>query len=114
MKKEELIQLMRSLDATINALDQPGENWRDSTEADIREIAEREGCAPIHLRRQLYTELEIRAACNLTSRRERMKARLEKHGATVREREAVTKLDIISRDRRLRAIFEGIVQKRKA
>lgn len=61
----------------------------------------------------LYKELEANGIL-LQSRVNRLKERLRKQGVTYRERQAVTKLDIISKDKQLRPIFEAVVKKYQA
>ena len=56
-------------------------------------------------------ELEHTASCNLSARQSRLKGRMERAGATYAERQAITKIDVISRDDKLKAIFDGIVKK---
>jgi len=56
--------------------------------------------------------LEQIASCNLTTRRTNLLKRMT--GATYKEKQAVTKLEVIERDNKLKAIFEGIVRKYQA
>ena len=58
----------------------------------------------------LYEELERSARCNLSTRQSRLKERMKKAGATYKERQAISQIDIISRDNQLKLIFEGIVR----
>lgn len=62
----------------------------------------------------LYKELEDVAHCCISARQSRLRSRMEKAGATYKERQAISKIDVISRDPKLRAIFEGIVKQHQA
>lgn len=66
------------------------------------------------VRHDLYAELEFIAKCNLNTRVNNLKSRLRMGGAKYSELQAITKIDVISRDNKLKPIFEGIVQKFQA
>lgn len=102
------------VETALKVLAKPGGNWKDSMEVAIREMAGEGKFDLIKLKGDLYMELETVASCDLGNRQSRLKNRLKKQGATYRERQAVTKLDVISKDKQLRAIFEGIVRKYQA
>lgn len=59
----------------------------------------------------MYSELERVAKCNLSQRQANLRQRMSKAGATYAERQAISKIDIIDRDSKLKAIFDGIVRK---
>ena len=61
-----------------------------------------------------YEELENLARVNLQARITRLRARLQGQGATKTACKAITKLEVIERDPKLKPIFEGIVRKYQA
>lgn len=98
-----------------NALDvfasPTAENWKDETNRIINRMIEENNLNYGVFRRKLYDELEQVAKCSLSARQSRLRGRMEKGGATYAERQAITKIDVISRDGKLKAIFDGIVRK---
>lgn len=100
------------LDNALDVFTQPAtENWKDETNRIINRLIEEHNLNYGKFRHQLYDELEHTASCNLSARQSRLKGRMEKAGATYAERQAITKIDVISRDDKLKAIFDGIVKK---
>lgn len=61
-------------------------------------------------RGDLYIRLESVARCNLSARKARLQERMGAAGHKYKEIKAVTKLQVIADDPKLRAIFEGIVR----
>ena len=59
----------------------------------------------------LYSALERKVGCNLTTRQSNMRKRLKATGATYKERQSVSKLTVIAKDPALTGVFEGIVQR---
>lgn len=108
-----------ALDSKItNALDvftaPPADDWRHDINNKINQMCINQGLNHQTFRHVMYQELEITAKVDLLSRQTRARLRMKTEGATVKEREAISKLDIIDRDPKLRAIFEGIVRKYQA
>lgn len=100
------------LDNALDVFTAPtSENWKDETNRIINRMIEEYNLNYGTFRRKLYDELENTANCNLAARQARLRGRMEKAGATYAERQAITKIDIISRDDKLKAIFDGIVRK---
>lgn len=62
-------------------------------------------------RGKLYKELEAMAKCNLSARQRNLRDRLKRGGATYKERKAISKIDVIERDEKLKLIFDGIVRR---
>lgn len=87
------------------------DNWKDEMNRIINRMIEENNLNYGLFRRKLYDELEQTASCDLGSRQKRLRGRMEKAGATYAERQAITKIDVISRDDKLKAIFDGIVRK---
>lgn len=100
------------LDNALDVFTAPtSENWKDETNLIINRMIEEYNLNYGVFRRKLYDELENIANCNLAARQARLRGRMEKAGATYAERQAITKIDIISRDDKLKAIFDSIVRK---
>jgi prophage antirepressor-like protein len=90
------------------------EHWRDEMNTHISGLCERFGLSQQVFRGETYAELEETANVILSSRVKRKKERMRKGGAKYREREAVTKLHVISEDDKLRSIYESIIRKRES
>lgn len=87
------------------------ESWKDETNRKINSICQQNGLNYQVFKGDLYTELERSASCNLTIRQRNLRARLKMAGATYKEHQAITKIDVIARDEHLKLIFDGIVRK---
>jgi Rha family phage regulatory protein len=90
------------------------DDWRHDMNDKINQMCINHNLNYQVFRHQLYQELENTARVDLNSRQLRLKARMKQSGATYKERESISKLDIIERDPKLRPIFEGIVRKYQA
>lgn len=100
------------LDNALDVFTSPtSDNWKDEMNRIINRMIEENNLNYGLFRRKLYDELEQTASCDLGSRQKRLRGRMEKAGATYAERQAITKIDVISRDDKLKAIFDGIVRK---
>lgn len=105
------LALEAKVDTAIKAFARPAEDhWKGDMDKAIKEL-----CADIHwslpkLQGKLYAELEQAANCNVNARLSRLRTRKKKNGARHRDAMAMTKLDAISADKQLRAIFESIVR----
>lgn len=100
------------LDNALDVFTTPtSDNWKDEMNRIINRMIEENNLNYGLFRRKLYDELEQTASCDLGSRQKRLRGRMEKAGATYAERQAITKIDVISRDDKLKAIFDGIVRK---
>lgn len=100
------------IDNALDVFTSPtAENWKDETNRIINRMIEENNLNYGVFRGKLYDELEQVAKCSLSARQSRLRGRMEKGGATYAERQAITKIDVISRDSKLKAIFDGIVRK---
>lgn len=86
-------------------------DWKSDVNQKIEETATNTGMAIVSVRGILYRTLEIESNCNLAARVVNLKARMKKSGATYKEQKTVTKLDVISNDKRLKQAFEEIVRR---
>jgi len=84
-------------------------SWREEMNGKIRCICRDNGLAYPVFFGELYAELEQTAGCDLSRRQDNLKGRMV--GATYKEKQAISKIDVVERDPKLKAIFEGIVRK---
>lgn len=102
------------LDNVLDVFTQPtAENWKEETNRIINSMIHEYNLNYGCFRRRLYDELEGISGCDLHRRQHNLKKRMELAGATYAERQAVTLIDIIAKDEKLKAIFDGIVRKYK-
>ena len=91
-----------------------GDTWQADTLHQIRQL-----CAENNLNYQqfitdLYKELEESAGVNLETRRKNKRNRLELQGAKYAEIQKVSKLSIVSEDKKLREILSNLVRNHAA
>jgi prophage antirepressor-like protein len=95
---------------TIFATSTP-ENWRGSMERQMKELC---GGSP-KLRSMIYDDVDDIARVSLNNRLIRLRKRIRKKcGATYQEANKLTKLDVISHDKQLKAIFESVLKRHQA
>lgn len=108
---------------TSNKLDQAldvfteipeGADWKSIMNHRINLLCEQNKLNHQRTRGTLYKELELRAHCCLTNRVGQKKKRLKNAGAKYAEQAAVSKLDVIADDPKLRIAFDSIVKKLEA
>ncbi len=100
------------LDNALDVFTQPvAEDWKDETNRIINRMIEEYNLNHGVFRRKLYDELEQIAGCDLHKRQGNLRKRMEKAGATYKERQEISLIDVIARDDKLKAIFDGIVRK---
>ena len=112
-EKAEVTQnkLENALDVFTSPL---ADNWKDETNRKINTLCQINGLPYQVFKGDLYAELQQVANCDITARQRNLKERMKKAGATYKEREAITKIDVIARDEKLKLIFDGIVKKYQA
>jgi hypothetical protein len=109
--EESTREIAEKVDKAVSVFAKPSiDHWKSDMDAAIGSMAKQYGLSSIMLRGQLYKELEDTGVIRLQSRLSRMRARLKRQGATYMERQSLSKLDVISADKRLRAMFEPIVR----
>ena len=112
---EDVSSLKDAFTNTLDVFTAPvADDWKHEINSKVNQIIESQGLNHQRFRGDLYEELENIACCNLASRQCRLISRMKQGGATSKECRAISKLDIIDRDPKLRAIFEGIVRKYQA
>jgi anti-repressor protein len=87
------------------------DNWRQQMNDMVSKIAENQLIVDHHATRvDTYKLLESRAGCDLSARQRNMRQRLEEGGATKTKVAAVTKMDVIESDKRLKEIYSAVVK----
>lgn len=89
-------------------------DWRQAMNAKMRGICQEYELSYLTFYHDLYEELENLARVDLKARLARLRTRLQAQGATKTACKAITKLEVIERDPKLKPIFEGIVRKHQA
>ena len=89
-----------------------GETWQESANRTVNSIVEQYGLNHQNFRRDIYAELEFTAGVDLQQRVTRLQSRMKANGATVTQCRAASKLTVIAQDKKLRAIFDGILRRR--
>lgn len=90
------------------------EHWRDVMNRKVRAMCEEYGLNYHTTIGEMYAELERRAHVNLATRQKNLRERMRLGGAKYAQREAVSKLVVISQDAKLRYIYEAIVREKAA
>lgn len=107
---EQNAKRMDNIAAAWSAPFASGDNWQESANHAINSAVQYFGLNYQKFRHDLYEELERTAGVGLQQRLTRLQNRMAASGATATQRRAVNKLTIIAQDRKLRAIFEGILR----
>lgn len=90
------------------------ERWRDVMNRKVRQMCEEYGLNYHTTIGDMYAKLERRAHVNLAIRQKNLRERMRLGGAKYAQREAVSKLVVISQDAKLRYIYEAIVREKAA
>lgn len=90
------------------------ERWRDEMNRRVRAMCEEYGLNYHTTIGDMYAQLEDRARVNLSTRQKNLRERMRLGGAKYAQREAVSKLVVISQDAKLRCIYETIVREKQA
>nr|DAG00006.1 MAG TPA: regulatory protein [Siphoviridae sp. ctBeL15] len=129
------VKINREYESKLNALEERAENtdrkistitdvfaapptdeerWRDEMNRRVRAMCEEYGLNYHTTIGEMYAELERRAHVNLATRQKNLRERMRLGGAKYAQREAVSKLVVISQDAKLRYIYEAIVREKAA
>lgn len=100
--------------STFSAPPTDEERWRDEMNRRVRAMCEEYGLNYHTTIGEMYAELEHRAHVNLSVRQKNLRERMRLGGAKYAQREAVSKLVVISQDAKLRYIYEAIVREKAA
>lgn len=104
-------QITNALDIFTAPIDK---DWRQAMNSKMRGICQEYELSYLTFYHDLYEELENLARVDLRARLARLRTRLQAQGATKTACKAITKLEVIERDSKLKPIFEGIVRKHQA
>jgi anti-repressor protein len=104
-------QITNALDIFTAPIDK---DWRQAMNSKMRGICQEYELSYLTFYHDLYEELENLARIDLKARLARLRTRLQAQGATKTACKAITKLEVIERDPKLKPIFEGIVRKYQA
>jgi phage anti-repressor protein len=85
-------------------------DWAADMNRRINALCKNHGLNYQTFRSEMYRTLEATARCNLAARKRNLQDRMRQAGHKYAEVHAVTKLQVIADDPKLRAIFEGIVR----
>lgn len=110
-------ELDSKLDKAAEAFTAPSfaaDKWQENARATIAAIVQENGLSYQAYTGELYQRLESVACVNLKSRQSFKQKRMKEQGATYRDRQAVTKLNVIADDPKLRAVFDHILAMEKA
>lgn len=112
--EESQARIEQRIDDAIDILStQTPDQWKKSTQAKINHIVKENSLTQARFLGQLYKELDDTGIC-LHNRLVRFRSRMRNNGATYRESMTIGKLDIVSRDKKLREAFGEIIQKYEA
>ena len=90
------------------------DDWCEKMNHEINTIVEQYGLNHQKFRSEVYAQVEQEAGVDIGLRQKRRRNRMKKNGATSSECKAVSKLQIIAADKKLRAIFESVLRRRAA
>lgn len=108
-------RLEARVETALAALARPqADTWAEDMKGAVREYCRLTGLADAAGRGRLYAALEREARCDTDRRLSALRSRRKKAGEKRRDWMALTKLDAIGADRKLRAAFEGIVARETA
>ena len=103
--------LETKVDNAIKAFSRPArDHWKTDIDAAIKTLCEDQRLSVTATKGRMYAELEQVAVCNINARLNRLRERKKKTGMKYRDAMELTKLDAIAEDKKLRAIFEGVVR----
>lgn len=114
-QEQRITALEQKVDRTLAAMAGPsGDTWTQDMKEAIRRYCEVTGLTDAAGRGRLYAALDQEANCNTDTRLRRLRDRKKKAGETRRNYMALTKLDAIAVDAKLRIAFEGVVRRMTA
>lgn len=109
------LALEQRVDRALTALARPEEdNWTEDMKQAIAAYCEATGLMETAGRGRLYAALDREAKCSTEARLRKLRERMKKSGMRHKDAMALTKLDAIAADSKLRAAFEGIVARETA
>lgn len=103
--------LEAKVDKAMTVFSRPAEDhWKSDTDGAIKKLCEDNHLSVMATKGRMYAELEQTAGCDVSARLNRLRGRKKKAGMRRKDYMTLTKLDAIAEDKKLRAIFEGVVR----
>lgn len=114
-QEQRIAAVEQKIDRALVAMAGPrGDRWVQDMCESIARYCEVTGLTDAAGRGRLYAELDREANCNTNARLNRLRDRRKKAGERRKDYMALTKLDAIAVDPKLRIAFEGVVQRMTA
>lgn len=114
-QEQRIAAMEQKVDRALAAMAGPsGDTWVQDMKEAIRRYCEVTGLTDAAGRGRLYAVLDQEANCNTDARLRRLRDRKKKAGETRKSYMAITKLDAIAVDGKLRVAFEGVVRRMTA
>lgn len=110
-------QMQSTMQRTLDIFSAPAvspDDWAATMNHQINTLVEKYGGNHRKFRSDRYAELELETGVDLKCRQTRLRNRMRRNGATERECNQVSILQVISRDRKLRPAFEAIIRRKAA
>lgn len=114
-QEQRLTRIEQRVETALTAIARPGgDTWVEDMKAAIAGYCKASGLMDTAGRGRLYEMLEREARCDTNARLRCLRQRRKEAGDRYKDYMALTKLDAIALDRKLRVAFEGIVARETA
>ncbi len=113
-KQRQMDSAVKSAFETLAAPAADRDQWQEEMNRKIRQMCLENGLNYQTTIGEMYRELEETAGVNLKTRQKRLRERMKRGGAKYAECAGVSKLLVVSQDKKLREIYSGIVRARAA
>lgn len=114
-QEKRLTRIEQQVETALTAIARPGaDTWTEDMKTAIAGYCKATGLSEITGRGRLYEMLDREANCSTDARLARLRSRKKDAGERRRDYMALTKLDAIALDKKLRVAFEGIVARETA
>lgn len=114
-QEQRIARIEERVETALTAIARPsGDTWVEDMKAAIAGYCRATGLTEPAGRGRLYAMLDREASCNTDARLRRLRQRRKETGERRRDYMALTKLDAIAVDQKLRVAFEGLVARENA
>lgn len=114
-QEKRLTRIEQRVETALTAIARPGgDTWVEDMKAAIAGYCKASGLMDTAGRGRLYEMLEREARCDTNARLRCLRQRRKEAGDRYKDYMALTKLDAIALDRKMRVAFEGIVARETA
>lgn len=114
-QEKRLTRIEQRVETALTAIARPGgDTWVEDMKAAIAAYCKATGLTDAVGRGRLYAMLDREANCSTDVRLTRLRGRKKEAGERRRDYMALTKLDAVAVDKKLRVAFEGIVARETA